>query len=93
MIGDYKKDEFGKWWKMFPDGKVLASEEISDVLNFCESYAKQKAHEWVGEEERVLVASEYPELGKLKIDTEPMKMAIARNALRREIHSTIEEEK
>ena len=41
-FGNYKKDVFGKWWKLFPDGERLASEEVSDVLNYCESTLREK---------------------------------------------------
>jgi hypothetical protein len=33
-LGNYTQDELGVWWRMFPDGRIMVSEEISDLLNF-----------------------------------------------------------
>lgn len=35
-FGNYIYDNF-HWWRMYPDGRAMVSEEIEDVLNSCES--------------------------------------------------------
>ena len=46
-LGNYIQDQLGQWWRKFPDGQSLVSEEISDLLNFHKAKLEESNREAV----------------------------------------------